>query len=81
MIVKSKKCAKENIIDCTSILDISGNPVTETIQSAVVTDATGNPVTGKFQTLVFYTKEKYILVKDTFLRIKCFLGFDLSKKY
>ena len=27
-------------------VDVSGNPVTETIQSVVVTDASGNPVTG-----------------------------------
>ena len=29
-----------------SILDASGNPVTETVQSVAVTDASGNPVTG-----------------------------------
>ena len=29
-----------------TLLDASGNPVTETIQSVVVTDASGNPVTG-----------------------------------
>ncbi len=29
-----------------NILDSSGSPVTETIQSVVVTDASGNPVTG-----------------------------------
>ena len=28
-------------------LDSNGNPVTETIQSIVVTDSSGNPVTGK----------------------------------
>ena len=28
------------------ILDPSGNPVTEQLQSVVVTDASGNPVTG-----------------------------------
>ena len=28
-------------------LDASGNPVTETIQSVVVTDSSGIPVTGK----------------------------------
>ena len=32
----------------TNFLDISGNPVTETIQSVVVTDSSGNPVTGMF---------------------------------
>ena len=30
-----------------NILDGSGNPVTEQVQSVVVTDASGNPVTGK----------------------------------
>ena len=29
-----------------TILDTSGNPVTETVQSVAVTDASGNPVTG-----------------------------------
>ncbi len=29
-----------------TILDASGNPVTETVQSVAVTDASGNPVTG-----------------------------------
>ena len=28
-------------------LDASGNPITEQVQSIVVTDASGNPVTGK----------------------------------
>ena len=29
-----------------TILDASGNPLTESVQSVAVTDASGNPVTG-----------------------------------
>ncbi len=32
-----------------SYLDASGNPVTQQLQSVVVTDASGNPVTGMFR--------------------------------
>ena len=38
---------KTNLFIYYMDLDASGNPVTETIQSVVVTDSSGNPVTGK----------------------------------
>ena len=35
-------------------LDASGNPVTETVQSVVLTDSSGNPVTGNQYKLFSY---------------------------
>ena len=52
-----------------TILDSSGNPVTETIQSVGVTDASGNPVTGEIIIISELFKENisilvYIIIND-----------------
>ncbi len=37
-----------------SLLDVSGNPVTQQVESVVVTDPSGNLVTGMFFSITFY---------------------------
>ena len=67
-----------------TILDSSGNPVTETIQSVGVTDASGNPVTGELIIIfwVIYGKYFYVsLYNNQWSLIKMLVAIPLQNLY
>ncbi len=67
-----------------TILDSSGNPVTETIQSVGVTDASGNPVTGELIIIfwVIYGKYFYVsLYTNQWSLIKMLVAIPLQNLY